>query len=136
MAVDRDARARKVARLYASGLSLRETARRVGVHHQTAIADLARLDYGTFGAYRRRLEKRRVPARDKRMVEAARLRTAGMSLRQIAKELSVSYQTVSNDLARWDAQQPKMPANVVSLSRKLSKSGVRNSPPGGKDETP
>ncbi len=114
-APDRDARARKVARLYASGLSLRETARRAGIHHQTAIDDLARLDLGTFGAYRRRLEKRRVPARDKRMAAAVRLRAGGQSLRQIARELAVSHQTVKNDLARWDAARP---ANVVPLSRK------------------
>ena len=135
-APDRDARARKAARLYASGLSKREVARRLGIHHQTVIADLDRLDYGTFGAYRRRLEKRRVPARDKRMAAAAKLRAAGKSLRQIAGELGVSYQTVSNDLARWDAQQPARPANVVPLTRKVSKNGVSFCPPGGKDMTP
>lgn len=134
-APDRDARARKVARLYASGLSLRETARRVGIHHQTAIEDLDRLGRGTFGAYRRRLEKRRVPARDKRMAEAARRRADGKSLRQIAGELGVSYQTVSNDLARWDALHPPTDANVVPF-RKLSKSGVGNLPPGGQNDAP
>jgi transposase len=119
-AADREARARKVARLWASGLSLRAVAKRLGIHHQTAIDDLAWLDRPSYG-YRKRLERRRVPARDKRMAEAARLRTEGKSLRQAAAELGVSYQTVSNDLARWDAR--RMPANVVPLSRKSSKSG-------------
>lgn len=138
MADDRDARARKVARLYKSGLSLREVARRVGIHHQTAIADIERLGsvFVAYGEYRRRLEKRRVPVRDKRMVEAARLRAGGQSLRQIAGELGVSYQTVKNDLARWAADPRSAPANVVPLARKVSKSGVTSSPPGGKHQTP
>lgn len=123
MSEDRDKRARKVARLWASGLSLRQVAKRLGIHHQTAIDDLARLDRYTYGANRTRLEQRRVPARDKRMAAAVRLRTEGLSLRQIASQLEVSYQTISNDLARWDAQQPKLPANVLPLARKVSKSG-------------
>ncbi len=74
--------------------------------------------------------------KDKRMRAAVRMRGEGMSLRQSAKELAVSYQTVSNDLARWDAQQASAPANVVSLSRKVSRSGVKSDPPGGRDLTP
>jgi DNA-binding CsgD family transcriptional regulator len=129
---DRDARARKVARLWASGLSMREVARRLGIHHQTAIDDLARLDSLSWGAYRTRLERRRVPARDKRMALAARMRTEGKSLRDIGKELGISYQTVSNDLARWDAQQPETPANVIPLSRKRQEVAGKSSPRGGK----
>lgn len=129
VAAARDARARKVARLWASGLSMREVARRVGIHHQTALDDLARLDRPSWGDYRRRLERRRTPARDKRMTEAVRLRAQGLSLRQIAAELAVSYQTVSNDLARWDAQKPKTPANVIPLRQKVA---GESDPAGGK----
>jgi hypothetical protein len=43
-AAGREKRARKVARLWASGLSVREAARRTGIHHQTALDDLSRLD--------------------------------------------------------------------------------------------
>lgn len=115
---DREKRARKVARLWASGLSVREAARRVGIHHQTALDDLRWLDRWPYDNLRR-YRRRRVPARDKRMAAAVQLRTEGKSLRQIAGELGVSYQTVSNDLARWDAQHP---VNVIPL-RKASKSG-------------
>ena len=124
MAADREARARKVARLWASGLSLRQVAKRAHIHHQTVIDDLAWLDRYDFGTpHRNRLERRRVPVRDKRMARAAKLRAEGKSLRQIAAELRVSHQTVSNDLARWDAEHPVIPANVVPLARKASKSG-------------
>lgn len=124
MTADREARARKVARLWASGLSLRQVAKRAHIHHQTAIDDLAWLDrYSYNDAYRKRLERRRVPARDKRMARVVELRAEGKSLRQMAVQLGVSHQTVSNDLARWDAQHPVMPANVVPLARKASKSG-------------
>jgi transposase len=131
---DRDARARKVARLWASGLSIREVARRVGIHHQTAIDDLARSDPSSPGweTYRQRRQRRRIPGRDKRMAAAAALRAAGKSLRDIGKELGVSYQTVSNDLARWDAQQPTIPANVIPLSRNRQKVAGKSSPGGGK----
>jgi transposase len=40
--------------------------------------------------------------RDARMRRAARLRGEGKSLRQIAAEQEVSYETVRRDLARWD----------------------------------
>jgi len=123
-APDRDDRARKVARLYASGLSIRQAAKRAGIHHQTAADDLNRLGRGTFGAYRRRLDRRHAAARDKRMLEAVRLRTAGKSLRQSAADLGVSHQTIANDLARWDAAHSAPPANVIRLSRKPSKSGA------------
>ena len=57
------------------------------------------------------------------MARAAELRAEGLSLRQIGERLVCSYQTVANDLARWEQQRP----NVVSLS----KTAVKNSPPGG-----
>lgn len=55
--------------------------------------------------------KRRNP--DKRMAAAVRLRAEGMSLRQIAKQLACSYQTVANDLERWSQEH----SNVVQLSK-------------------
>jgi hypothetical protein len=65
---------------------------------------------------------------DKRMARAVELHTEGLSLRQIAERLACSYQTVANDLARWERSRP----NVVPLS----KTTVKNSPHGGKDLTP
>ena len=47
--------------------------------------------------------KRPKSPRDARMNRAARLRAGGNSLRQIAAEQDVSYETVRRDLARWDA---------------------------------
>jgi transposase len=128
VAADREKRARKVARLYASGLSVREAARKAGIHHQTALDDLARLDRGTFGAYRRKLDKRHRAAKDKRMGRAVELRADGASLRTIAAELGVSHQTVANDLARWQREHP----NVVALSNP----GVQKMPPGTMDYAP
>ncbi len=46
-----------------------------------------------------------------------RLRAEGMSLRQAARMLDVSYETVRRDLARWDAAN----GNVVDLSQKRVK---------------
>ena len=51
--------------------------------------------------------------KDKRMTAAVRLRDESKSLREIAKELAVSHQTVANDLARWDREH----ANVIPLSK-------------------
>lgn len=65
---------------------------------------------------------------DKRMAAAVRLRAQGLSLREIAKELACSYQTVANDLARWGREH----GNVVPLS----KTAVKNSPPRGGNLTP
>jgi transposase len=129
---DRDARARKVARLYASGLSVREAAKRTGIHHQTALDDLRRLDdgfgYGP-GPWRRRLDKRHEAARGKRMTAAVQLRTQGLSLRQIAGQLGVSYQTVANDLKQWGATHP----NVISLAPEaVKKWRVKTAPTGAK----
>ncbi len=116
-----------MGRLWASGLSLRETAKRLGIHHQTAIDDLARLyqvDYS--GAYLRRLQRRRVPTRDQRMATAVKLRGTGLSLRAVAAELGVSYQTIANDLARWQREYGHI---VIPLSR----SGARSCPPRGQN---
>jgi hypothetical protein len=62
------------------------------------------------------------------MAAAVRLRADGLSLRQIGSELACSYQTVANDLARWDGEH----SNVVPLS----KTPVKNSPQRGTDLTP
>lgn len=70
--------------------------------------------------------RRRDP--DKRMAATVRLRAQGLSLRQIAKELACSYQTVANDLARWQRDRP----NVVQLSNPA----VKNVAPGATDLTP
>lgn len=72
----REKRARKVARLYASGLSARQAAVRVGIHHQTALDDLRRLDDGFYGPgpWRRRLDRRHAAARNKRVTRAVQLR--------------------------------------------------------------
>ncbi len=69
--------------------------------------------------------------KDKRMALAARMRAEGKSLREIGKLLVVHWETVRRDLARWDAQQGDMPANVISLSQKLSHSTVATDPPRG-----
>lgn len=66
--------------------------------------------------------------KNKRMTAAVRLRAQGMSLRQIAQELAVSYQTIANDLARWERERP----NVIPLSN----SPVKSYPPTGRDLTP
>ncbi len=66
--------------------------------------------------------------KDKRMAAAVRMRAEGKSLRQIGEELTVSYQTVANDLARWRRERP----NVVQLS----KTPVKSHPVTGQDLTP
>ena len=66
--------------------------------------------------------------KDKRMTLAVQMRAQGMSLREIAKELAVSYQTVANDLGRWRRERP----NVVQLS----KTPVKSYPATGQDLTP
>ena len=65
---------------------------------------------------------------DKRMAAAVRLRAEGLSLRQIGERLVCSYQTIANDLSRWEREH----ANVAQLS----KTTVKNSPPGGQNLTP
>lgn len=66
--------------------------------------------------------------KDKRMTLAVQSRAEGKSLREIAKELAVSYQTVANDLARWERERP----NVIPLSN----SAVKSDPGPGRDLTP
>lgn len=88
---EREKRARKVARLYASGLSVRQAAKKVHIHHQTALDDLRwlyRHDWG--GTERARLDKRHAAAQDRRMLAAVRLRAEGKSLREIAAQLVCS----------------------------------------------
>jgi hypothetical protein len=72
--------------------------------------------------------KRLRPDPDRRMAAAVDLRARGLSLRQIAAELLCSYQTVANDLARWEREHE----NVVPLSNSV----VKNSPRGGVNLTP
>ncbi len=81
--------------------------------------------------YRR---KGHIPWRDvnKRAAAAVRMRTQGLSLRQIGRELTVSYETVRRDLARWDREH----ANVAVLPRTAVTSACHISPPGGRDVTP
>ena len=131
-AADREKRARKFARLWATGASVRQVAKRYGVHHQTVLDDLRWLDHWPYDGlkpYRRR----RVPARDKRMAEAAGLRADGLSLRQIAERLSCSHQTISNDLApvgcRASAarrqRDPAGPESVKKWRLKVAPTGAR-----------
>jgi hypothetical protein len=64
-------------------------------------------------------------ARRGRMLRAARMRTEGMSLREIASEIGVSKDTIMRDLRAWDVLQ----ANVSHLP-------VSKPPRGGGNETP
>jgi hypothetical protein len=61
----------------------------------------------------------------RRMEAAARLRAEGLSLRQIAVKLAVSYETIRRDLAKRGAAQ----ASVSHLP-------VKKTPPGGQFVTP
>jgi hypothetical protein len=67
--------------------------------------------------------------KDKRMIAAVRLRVEGKSLREIAKELTVSHETVRRDLARWHREH----ANVAALP---VTSACHISPPRGQLVTP
>lgn len=84
----------------------------------------------------RRKRPRQWRDKDKRMTLAVRLRGEGKSLRQIAQELGVNHETVRNDLARWARTQEATPDNVVTLSRKASKTGVESYPSGGEIRQP
>lgn len=68
---------------------------------------------------------RTATSRKARMGRAARLRAEGLSLRQIAAEQDVSYQTVLRDLRKWDEQQAK-----------VSHLPVTKLPPRGENVTP
>lgn len=74
---------------------------------------------------RRRLTPKQ---RDNRMRRAVELRTAGLSLRQIAERLAASHQTVANDLARWDRER----SNVAPLTVKQDRQKL---PPTGRNLT-
>ena len=80
--------------------------------------------------------KRKRPRRwrdtNKRMVAAVRCRTRGLSLRQTAGRLAVSYETIRRDLARWDRDH----ANVVELVPESVTNACHISPPGGQIATP
>jgi hypothetical protein len=60
-----------------------------------------------------------------RMRHVARLRAEGLSLRQTAMQVGVSYQTVLRDLRQWDTEQAK-----------VSHLPVTKLPPGGGNVTP
>lgn len=60
-----------------------------------------------------------------RMLRAVELRAGGLSLRQIAKEVGCSYDTVWRDLQKWAAER----ANVSEIP-------VRKMPQGGENLTP
>jgi hypothetical protein len=64
-------------------------------------------------------------SREARMGRAVRLRGAGMSLRQIAAEQEVSYETVRRDLAEWDRRNAE--------AAKVSQLPVTKVPPAGGD---
>lgn len=64
---------------------------------------------------------------------AVRLRSEGLSLRQIAAEQGVSKDTVMRDLRAWDAAQAKVSHLPVS---KTPPGGGNETPAGAADETP
>lgn len=64
--------------------------------------------------------------KDKRMAAAVRKRGEGKSLREIAEELAVSYETIRRDLAR---------SNVVPLIPRAVTSARHVLPPAGRDVT-
>ena len=66
--------------------------------------------------------------RTRRMAVVARLHAEGLSLRQIGKRLSVSYQTVARDLGAWDRKKAEMPPAILRLSRPA----VTNATPGSR----
>ena len=70
--------------------------------------------------------------RDRRMTLAARMRGAGMSLREIARELAVGHQTVIRDLRRWDEIGG---ANVVHFSGPSRPAGGNLDHPDGPPES-
>ncbi len=72
-------------------------------------------------------------SRRARTGRAVRLRSDGMSLRQIAAEQGVSKDTVMRDLRAWDAAQAKVSHLPVS---KLPPGGGNETPRGGAGETP
>ena len=61
-------------------------------------------------------KRKRWGSKDRRIEAAVRLRAEGLSLREVAKRLKVSHQTVANDLA-------------------VSNCAVKNFPPGGRNLT-
>jgi predicted DNA-binding protein (UPF0251 family) len=70
--------------------------------------------------------------KDRRMAVAVRLTTEGLSLRQAAARLSVSYQTVARDLERWERERASMPLAII----RLSQPAVTKNAPGATDVTP
>lgn len=63
----------------------------------------------------------------RRMAVAVRLTAEGLSLREVAARMSVSHQTVANDLARWERERADAPLALI----RLSKPAVKNLPHGG-----
>ena len=80
----------------------------------------------------RTYKRKKTLDKDRRMAVAVRLTHEGLSLRQVAARLSVSYQTVANDLRRWERTAAQMPLEIV----RLSKPTVKNVPQRGGILTP
>lgn len=75
---------------------------------------------------------------DERMAVAARYRAEGLTLRQSAERMLVSYGTVRRDLARWDQVKGQMPARITRLSVPVTRTryiGPRDSSPDVPDVT-
>lgn len=89
------ARREQVAQLRSEKLTVTAIAKRVGVSPATVGKDLQVLGLGT--SVRPPATKERIHAR---ALEAVALRRKGLSLRDVGRQLGVSYQTVNTDLAR------------------------------------
>lgn len=70
--------------------------------------------------------KPRPKARRGRMLRAARLRSEGLSLREIAVKLQVHHSTVADDLKRYEAEQATVSVLPVG---KLPRAGGKNPTP-------
>jgi len=65
-------------------------------------------------------KRKRWGSKDRRIEAAVRLRAEGLSLREIAKRLKVSHQTVANDLAASNCTVKNFPAGGRNLTADLT----------------
>jgi transposase len=65
-------------------------------------------------------KRKRWGSKERRMEAAVRLRAEGLSLREIAKRLKVSHQTVANDLAASNCAVKNFPAGGRKLTTDLT----------------